>query len=138
MRKILVLCTGNACRSQMAEGFLRALGKGMIEVRSAGTIAAGLHTRAVAVMKEIGIDISGHKSKTYDLEDLSWADLVITLCDDAATSCPAVPAGVTRQHIPIKDPVLALGTEEQIMNDFRRAREEIHDAMLKVLGEQTL
>jgi arsenate reductase len=134
-KRIMVLCTGNSCRSQMAEGFLRAMGNGKVEAHSAGVMATGLHPRAVAVMKEAGIDISGQTSKEIDLELLRSMELVITVCDNAAEACPLLPPSVNRLHIPVKDPVGAQGTEQEIMDEFRRARDEIKKKMQKVLEE---
>lgn len=125
MMKVMFLCTGNACRSQMAEGFAREFGKGIIEPFSAGLIAAGLHPRAVAVMKEIGIDISRQKSKTIDEKLLKTMDAIITLCGNAEAACPWTPPGIGRLHWPINDPVGTVGREEKIMKEFRRARDEI-------------
>ncbi len=123
--KVMFLCTGNSCRSQMAEGFARELGGGLLEVYSAGLIAAGVHARAIAVMKEAGIDISKQKSKEIDEELLRRMDLVVTLCDSAAESCPWTPPNVERLHWPIKDPVGTIGSAETVMKEFRRARDEI-------------
>src|ERR1700690_4361935 len=125
MMKVMFLCTGNACRSQMAEGFAREFGKGIIEPFSAGLMAAGLHPRAVAVMNEIGIDISGQKSKTIDEKLLKTMDAVITLCGNAEEACPWTPPEIKRLHWPINDPVGTVGREEKIMKEFRRARDEI-------------
>lgn len=136
VKKVMVLCTGNSCRSQMAEGFLRQMGKGRIEVRSAGLIAAGVHPRAIAVMKEAGIDISGQESNTIDHGLLRSMALVITVCDNAEAACPATPPSVRRMHIPVKDPVGTTGSEEEIMAEFRRAREEIRRAMARVIREE--
>lgn len=132
----MVLCTANSCRSQMAEGFLRELGRGRVEAHSAGLFATMVHPRAVAVMKEVGIDISGNSSKAIDPELLKTMDLVVTVCDNAAEACPTTPPEVTRIHLPIKDPVGTIGTEEEIMDAFRRARDEIRSAMEKVLEEE--
>ncbi len=123
--RVMFLCTGNSCRSQMAEGFARELGKGLLEVYSAGLMAAGVHTRALAVMKEIGIDISKQQSKEIDEVLLRRMDLVITLCDNAAEACPWTPPEIQRLHWPIKDPVGTVGSEERVMKEFRRARDEI-------------
>ena len=122
--RVMFLCTGNACRSQMAEGFARELGKGIIEPFSAGLMAAGLHPRASAVMKEISIDISRQKSKKIDEKLLKTMDVVITLCVDAEHACPLTP-GIKRIHWPINDPVGTAGSEEKIMKAFRQARDEI-------------
>ena len=134
MMRVMFLCTGNACRSQMAEGFARELGKGIIEPFSAGLMAAGLNPRASAVMKEISIDISRQKSKTIDEKLLKTMDVVITLCGNAEESCPYTPPAIERLHWPIKDPVGATGTEEEILREFRRARDEIKGKMIKLIN----
>ena len=127
MIKTMFLCTGNSCRSQMAEGFARELGKGLIEPYSAGLIAAGVNARAIRAMKEAGIDISGQKSEEIDENLLRTMDIVITLCTNAEESCPYTPPEIKRLHWPVKDPVGAVGTEEEIMKEFRRARDEIKE-----------
>ncbi len=123
--KVMFLCTGNACRSQMAEGFAREFGKGIIKPFSAGLIAAGVHPRAIAVMKEIGIDISHQKSNVMDKKLLKTMDAIITLCGNAEEACPSTPPGIKRLHWPINDPVGTMGGEERIMKAFRRTRDEI-------------
>ena len=135
MKKVIFLCTANSCRSQMAEGFAREFGKGLIEVYSAGLMAAGVQARAIAVMKEIGIDISNQKSKTIDEDLLKKVDIVVTLCGYAEDLCPWTPPQVKRIHWPIKDPVGATGTEEEIMNEFRRARDEIKEKVRRLIKE---
>jgi len=127
MKKIMFLCTANSCRSQMAEGFAKEYSRGSIEVHSAGLMAAGVHRRAIAVMKELGIDISGQLSKEIDENLLRQMDIVITLCGHAEETCPRTPPEIKRIHWPIKDPVGAIGNEEDIMHDFRRARDEIRE-----------
>ncbi|MGD1074688.1 MAG: arsenate reductase ArsC [Thermodesulfovibrionales bacterium] len=131
----MFLCTGNSCRSQMAEGLAREFGKGMIEVHSAGLIAAGVHPRTVSVMKEIGIDISNQKSKEIVRALLKTMDIVITLCDNAEASCPWTPPETRRLHWPIKDPIGTIGSEKQIMNEFRRARDEIKEKIISFFDE---
>jgi arsenate reductase len=135
MLKVMFLCTGNSCRSQMAEGFARTLGQGLIEARSAGLMAAGVNLRAVAVMLEAGIDISGQRSREIDPDLLKSMDVVITLCDNAAEACPVTPPSIKRLHWPVKDPVRAVGTNEEIMNEFRRARDEIGEKIEKFIAE---
>ncbi len=125
--KVMFLCTGNACRSQMAEGFARALGNGLIDAYSAGIIAAGVHPRAIAVMKELNIDISRQKSTVIDEKLLKTMDVVITLCGNAEEACPRTPPEIKRIHWPINDPVGTLGSEVRIMKEFRRARDEIRN-----------
>jgi arsenate reductase len=133
MKKIMFLCTANSCRSQMAEGFAKEYGKGIIEVHSAGLMAAGVQHRAIAVMKEIGIDISNQQSKEIDPDLLRRMDIVVTLCGHAEETCPWTPPEVKRIHWPIQDPVGTVGTEEQIMKEFRRARDEIKEKVQELL-----
>lgn len=135
MLKIMFLCTGNSCRSQMAEGLARELGKGLLEPYSAGLMATIVHPRAIAVMKEIGIDISNQKSKEIDERMLGNMDVIITLCGNAEESCPMTPPHVKRLHCPIDDPVGYAGTEEKIMDEFRRARDEIKRKVVKFVAE---
>ena len=126
MFRIMFLCTGNTCRSQMADGFARELGKGIIEVYSAGVNPAGfIHPKAIAAMKEAGVDISSQESKGIDQDLLIKMDMVITLCGNAEATCPMTPPKIKREHWPIEDPVSASGTEEEVMNEFRKARDEI-------------
>jgi arsenate reductase len=135
MKKLMFLCTANSCRSQMAEGLAREFGKGMIEVYSAGLFAAGVHRRAIAVMKEIGIDISKQKSKEINEDLLKQMDIIVTLCGNAEDSCPWTPPHIKRTHWPIQDPVGTVGTEEEIMKEFRRARDEIKEKVQKLIKE---
>lgn len=135
MIKIMFLCTGNSCRSQMAEGFARQLGKGIIEPYSAGLIVSGVHPRAIAVMRELGIEISDQKSKEIDEELLNRMDMIITLCGHAEASCPMTPPHIKRLHWPIDDPVGTVGAEEEIMREFRRARDEIKEKIVKFIDE---
>ncbi len=123
--KVMFLCTGNSCRSQMAEGFAREQGKGLIEPHSAGLTPCYVHPLAVAVMKEAGIDISHQKSKAIDERALRQMDLIVTLCGHADKYCPAVPPGINKTHMPVHDPVGTIGPEEEILNAFRRARDDI-------------
>jgi len=133
MLKVMFLCTANSCRSQMAEGFARELGKGLIEAYSAGLLHAGVHPRAIAVMEEAGIDISKQESKEIDEDLLRKMDVVITLCTNAEAACPWTPPEIRRIHWPIKDPVGTVGTEENIMKEFHRARDEIRDKVLEFI-----
>jgi arsenate reductase len=119
----------------MAEGFARELGKGRIEAYSAGLNPAGLNEKAVRVMQEIGIDISRQRSKSIDEELLRKMDMVITLCDNAAEACPLTPPEIKRFHWSLKDPAHAKGTEEEIMEDFRRVRDEIRERITNFLKE---
>ena len=133
MLKVMFLCTANSCRSQMAEGFARELGKGLIEAYSAGLMHAGVQPRAIAVMKEAGIDISKQESKEIDEDLLRKMDVVITLCTNAEAACPWTPPEIRRIHWPIKDPVGTVGTEEKIMKEFRRARDEIKEKVQDII-----
>jgi arsenate reductase (thioredoxin) len=124
--KILILCTGNSCRSQMAEGILRSLDPAL-EVFSAGTYPAErVSRRAIEVMKEIGLDISGHTPKSVDEFLALPFDYVITVCDNAKEACPTFSGRVKhREHLGFDDPTLAIGTGDEIMAEFRRVRDEI-------------
>ena len=124
--KILILCTGNSCRSQMAHGFLQSFDKALT-VRSAGTEATGkLNQQAVAVMKEAGIDISQHTSDSVNLYLNEGWDYVITVCGGANENCPYFPGKVKhRLHIGFDDPSHAVGTPEFILSEFHRVRDEI-------------
>lgn len=135
MLRVMFLCTANSCRSQMAEGLANTLGKGLIEAYSAGMMPFDfVQPKAIEVMKEIGIDISTHKPKLIATDLLKSMDVVITLCDDANDVCPRVPPGIRRLHWSIKDPVGMRGTERVIMNEFRRARDEIKEKILKFIN----
>ena len=124
--KVLILCTGNSCRSHMAEGILRAAAGDLIEVHSAGSKPAGyVHPKAIQVLKEIGIDISGHTSKHMnDFLDRNIAT-VVTVCGNADQACPMYPGQVNRYHWGFDDPAHATGTDEEILQQFRRVRDEI-------------
>lgn len=123
---VLVLCTGNSCRSHLAEGLLRAAAKGRLEVASAGSRPAGyVHPLAIRVMQEIGIDISGHTSKHMNEFLQRPVETVITVCGNADQVCPVYPGQVHRLHWPFEDPAHATGTEEEQLAVFRRVRDEI-------------
>ncbi len=123
---ILVLCTGNSCRSHMAEGILRAASGGLFRVASAGSKPAGyVHPLSIRALAEIGIDISGHTSKHMDLFLNHPVETVITVCGKADQVCPVYPGQVNRYHWPFDDPAHATGTEDEQMQVFRRVRDEI-------------
>ena len=124
-RKVLFLCTGNSCRSQMAEGWLRHYAGERVEVSSAGTKPAGLNPTAVSVMGEAGVDISGQRSK--HLDELINQDFlfVITVCDAAREACPVFPGALYQLHWSFDDPAAATGTEAERLAVFRRVRDEI-------------
>ena len=123
---VYFLCTGNSCRSQIADGFLTALGGDKYEVKSAGLEAHGLNPRAVQVMKEAGVDISNNSSNVIDQEILNRATYVITLCGHADEHCPVIGnKDVIKWHWGFDDPAKATGTEEEIMTQFRSVRDDI-------------
>ena len=125
MKRILVLCTGNSCRSQMAEGYLRHFAGDRAEVYSAGIETHGVNPRAIETMKEDGIDISGHTSNKIDeYRDIDF-DYVITVCDNAKERCPFFPSKAKKFHYNFPDPAKATGTEEEIRQQFRDVREMI-------------
>lgn len=133
---VYFLCTGNSCRSQMADGWLKSLGNDRYEVKSAGLEAHGLNPRAVQVMKEAGVDISGHTSDVIDPEILNRADYVITLCGHADEHCPVISnKNVVKWHWGFDDPAKATGNEEEIMSQFRAVRDAIRSRMEKFLAE---
>ncbi|MEL1244306.1 arsenate reductase ArsC [Flavobacterium sp. DGU11] len=121
-KKILVLCTGNSCRSQIAEGYLRLFAGEKSEVYSAGIETHGVNPKAIAVMKEDGIDISGHTSNNIDEYGDITFDYVITVCDNAKEHCPYFPGKAQKFHYNFPDPAKATGTEEEVMEEFRRVR----------------
>lgn len=126
MKKVVYfLCTGNSCRSQMAEGLGKEILGDRYEVYSAGIEAHGLNPKAVEAMKEIGVDISNQTSDIIDPAILERADLVITLCGDANDKCPVTPSHVTRWHWGFDDPAKAEGTEEEKWSVFQRVRDQI-------------
>jgi arsenate reductase (thioredoxin) len=127
--KILVLCTGNSCRSQIAEGYLRNFVKDKAEVYSAGIETHGVNPRAIATMKEDGIDISNHTSNNVNEYAHLEFEYVITVCDNAKENCPYFPAKVKMLHHNFPDPAKAKGTEEEIMAQFRSTREMIKEYM---------
>lgn len=126
-KKILVLCTGNSCRSQIAEGYLRHFANGKAEIYSAGIETHGVNPRAVATMKEDGLDISKHTSNNIDEYKNIDFDFVITVCDKAKERCPFFPTKAKKFHYNFPDPAKATGTEEEISQQFRNVRQLIKD-----------
>ncbi len=123
---VLILCTGNSCRSHLAEGILRDAAGDILEVHSAGSRPAGyVHPMAVAVMREIGLDISGHRSKSMTEFLGQNVDTVITVCGRADQACPIFPGQLNRYHWGFDDPAHATGTDEEILSEFRRIRDQI-------------
>ena len=124
--KILILCTGNSCRSHMAEGLLREIGGDLFDVYSAGAKPAGyVHPMAIQVMKEIGVDVSGHSSKHLDQFLDAGINTVITVCGNADQNCPVFPGKVHRYHWGFEDPPKAVRADESELDAFRRIRDEI-------------
>ena len=123
--RVLFLCTGNSCRSQMAEGFLRAYGAGEFEAHSAGTKPSQVNPLAIEVMPEAGIDISGHRSKNVTEYLGQHFSTIVTVCDRAREHCPIFPGPALREHWPFDDPAEATGSHEQRLAVFRRVRDEI-------------
>jgi arsenate reductase len=128
-KKVLFLCTHNSCRSQMAEGLVNSDLGDRIEAFSAGTEATRVNPRAAKVMAEIGIDLSGHRSKTLDEFAAEPFDYVITLCGDANEKCPLFFGGVQRLHMGFEDPSRLPGSEEEVLPEYRRVRNEIRQTM---------
>jgi len=131
MKNILVLCTGNSCRSQIAHGFLASMNAGKANVYSAGVERHGVNPKAIATMKEIGIDISSHTSNNItEYFDVNF-DYVITVCDNAKERCPYFPTKAVKLHYNFPDPAKAIGTDDEINEQFRSVR-----AMIKTYCEQ--
>ena len=124
-KRVLILCTGNSARSQMAEGLLRHSAGKLFEVFSAGTKPSHVRAEAIAVMLEVGIDISAHRSKSVEEFGGQQFDYVITVCDNAKESCPIFPATTKRIHWSIEDPAAIQGTDAEGLAAFRRIRDEI-------------
>lgn len=124
-KRVLILCTGNSARSQMAEGLLRHDAGNRFEVESAGTKPGTVRPEAIVVMRELGIDISKHRSKHIDEFEGQQFDYVITVCDNAKESCPVFPAAVARLHHSFDDPAGLKGSEEERLTLFRRVRDEL-------------
>ncbi len=127
MKNIIVLCTGNSCRSQIAHGYLAAMAKGKANVYSAGVETHGVNPKAIAIMKEDGIDISGHTSNNITEYFGIDFDYVITVCDNAKERCPYFPTKALKLHYNFPDPAKAIGTEEEVMNEFRLVQNMIKD-----------
>jgi len=125
MPQLYFLCTGNSCRSQMAEGFARQMAPQDWRIASAGVEQHGLNPLAVKVMAERGVDISQHESKLIDNDYLQHSDMVVTLCGDARDKCPMTPPTVAKRHWPLPDPAQATGSDEEVLTVFRQVRDDI-------------
>ena len=135
--QIYFLCTGNSCRSQIAEGLAQDLFKEQAKIYSAGLFAYGVNPMAIKILKEVGIDISHNESKEIDPVILHSSDYVITLCDHARDQCPVIPKSVRHIHWSIVDPAGASGTTEQVMSLFRSVRDDIKQRLLDFKTETT-
>ena len=135
-KRVLVLCTGNSARSQMGEGLFRAEGGDAFEVFSAGTKPSSVRPEAIAVMKEIGIDISGQRSKSVDEFVRQPFDVVLTVCDNARESCPVFPARTQTIHWSFEDPAAVQGSEIERLAAFRRIRDQIHKRIREFMRGQ--
>ena len=137
MLKVLFLCTENACRSQMAEGFVNHDLAGQVQAFSAGVRPSRVNPRAIQVMAELGIDISHHRSKAVD--DLAWErfDLVITVCDRAQEQCPIFAGETEVMHVGFPDPAKATGTEAEIMAVFRQVRNALREQLVPLIREKS-
>jgi arsenate reductase len=136
-KKVLFLCTGNSARSQIAEGLMKSMGGEQWEVESAGILPSYVHPLAIRVMDEVGIDISKQTSKAQDQFLKEEFDYIITLCDHAAKACPNFPGQGSRIHWSIEDPAMAIGTIDQRVGVFRRARDEIRTRIEKFLKSES-
>ena len=123
--RVIFLCTGNACRSQMAEGWAKNIANDVMEVKSAGIEAHGQNNHTIQVMAEQGIDISEQESIRVNGEMLEWADVLVTLCDNAEEQCPVIRPETMTLHMPLPDPAKFKGSEDEILMEFREAREKI-------------
>ncbi|MEP6676603.1 MAG: arsenate reductase ArsC [Ferruginibacter sp.] len=135
MKKILVLCTGNSCRSQIAEGYLRYFAGSRAIIYSAGVETHGVNPKAVEIMEEDGIDISNHTSNNIEEYREIDFDLIITVCDNARERCPYFPSNAKRFHYNFQDPSKATGTAEEITEQFRQVRQQIKDYCEKFISE---
>jgi arsenate reductase len=137
-KRVLILCTGNSARSQMAEGLLRHDAGDRFEVESAGTKPGAVRPEAVAAMRELGIDISAHRSKPVDEFEGQHFDFIVTVCDNAKASCPVFPRAGKRLHHSFEDPPpLSEGTDEERIAIFRRVRDELRDYFREFAQTQT-
>jgi arsenate reductase len=136
-KRVLILCTGNSCRSQMAEAWVNHLLHERWEARSAGTVPAEcVHPLAVRAMAEVGIDISSQAPKRVTRFRHEPWDLVVTVCDSAAETCPAFPGRVERMHVSFPDPAIAAGNEDERLAVFRRVRDDIRDRLVSAMRDR--
>ncbi len=136
-KRVLILCTGNSARSQMAEGLLKHMAGDRFVVESAGTVASFVRPQAIAAMADLGIDISGHRSKCLDEFLGSPFDYVITVCDNANETCPVFPGPAKRIHWGFDDPAVAKGTDDQILAEFIRIRDQIRSKLSEFASQHS-
>lgn len=134
-KKVLVLCTGNSCRSQIAEGYLKHFAKEKAEIYSAGVETHGVNPKAIATMKEDGIDISNHTSNNIEEYKNIDFDFVITVCDNAKERCPYFPSNAKKFHYNFPDPAKASGNEDEILEEFRKVRAQIKSYCINFVKE---
>ena len=132
---ILYVCTGNSCRSHIAEGWTRYLGGDRVSVRSAGLEAHGINANAVATMQAAGIDISHQPSSVLNDADITWADVVVTVCGHADEHCPVLPTGTRKVHWPFEDPARVVGNAQEIENAFATTRDAMRDYVEQLINE---
>ncbi|AYM02115.1 arsenate reductase (thioredoxin) [Levilactobacillus yiduensis] len=134
-QQLYFLCTGNSCRSQMAEGFARTLAPSDWTIASAGVETHGLNPLAVQVMAEVGVDVSQHTSKLIDDTYLNNSSVVVTLCGDARDKCPMTPPTVDRRHWPLPDPAQATGSQAEVLAAFRQVRDAVKRRVIQLIHE---
>ena len=134
--RVLILCTGNSARSQMAEGLLRALSRGAVEASSAGTKPSQVNPLAIAAMKEAGIDISAHRSKSVEEFAAQRFDIVITVCDNAKETCPIFPGAPERIHWSFPDPATVEGSHEEKLRAFRDVRDGLQQRLQQLMDSR--
>jgi arsenate reductase len=134
--RVLILCTGNSARSQMAEGLLRALSRGAVEASSAGTKPSQVNPLAIAAMKEAGIDISAHRSKSVEEFAAQRFDIVITVCDNAKETCPIFPGAPERIHWSFPDPATVEGSQEEKLRAFRDVRDGLQQRLQQLMDSR--
>jgi arsenate reductase len=138
VKKVLVLCTGNSCRSQMAEGYLRQFSKGKAEIYSAGIVTHGVNPYAIEVMKEDGIDISAHTSNNVNEYTTIDFDLILSVCDHAKQNCPYFPSSAKRFHQNFPDPADAKGTREEVIPEYRKVKDLLKEYCKKFVRENLI
>ena len=130
---LLFLCTGNSCRSQIAEGWARELSGYWLQIQSAGIEAHGQNPLAIAIMQDAGVDISGQESSKVSAEMLEWSDYVVTVCGHADEHCPVLPPGTRKEHWPLSDPAKADGSQKEIMAAFLANRDDIKQRVVELV-----